>query len=471
MIKEAYGFDDVLLVPKKFPLNSRKDIDISSELTKKIRLELPIVSSNMMNVTESRMAIEMARLGGVGIIHRFMTVQDEVTEVKKVKRAENTVIKNPYFTAPKATVSEVKDLMRRLGVGGLLVQEGKKLVGIITRRDLLFCEPNETIKDVMTPEGELITASPDASSSELKALWKKYKVEKIPLVEKGVVKGLVVVKDLLSVQSYPLATKDEEGQLRVGASVGVKDHVERTAALLEAGADFICVDVAHGHTNKSIKAIKELRSEFGDKLTLITGNVATGEGVKDLIGAGADCVKVGIGSGSICTTRVVAGSGVPQITAVMEAAKVARREDIPIISDGGIKSSGEIIKALAAGANTVMIGGLLAGTKESPGTTVIRNGKKYKTYSGMASVGTNIRKRIREGSELESDLTDYAAEGVEAMVPYRGNLKEIISQLVGGLRSGMSYSGSKNIKELWEKAEFIKVAGIKEGLLKDLKMT
>ena len=472
MIKEAYGFDDVLLVPKKFPLNSRRDIEISSELTKKLKLEVPLISSNMMNVTESRMAIEMARNGGIGLIHRFMTIEDEVNEVMSVKRAENLVVNNPYFIKKTATVGEAKDLMQRLGVGGLLVKNSEELKGIITKRDLIFAKMHEFVEDAMTPKNELITASPGASLDELKKIYKKFKVEKIPLVDaNGMVKGLVVIKDLLSTQNHPHATKDKRGQLVVGASIGVKDHLERTEALLKAGADIICVDVAHGHTEMSINAIKELRSEFGDKLQLVAGNVATAEGTKDLINAGADCVKIGIGSGSICTTRVVAGAGVPQVTAVMDAATVARKEDIPIISDGGIKSSGEIIKAFASGANTVMVGGLFAGTKESPGTSVIRKGKKYKVYSGMASVGTNINKRIREGSELESDLTDFAAEGVEAMVPYRGDLKEILAQLVGGLRSGMSYSGSKSIVELWKKAEFIKVASIKEGLLKDLKMT
>ncbi|MBR9680571.1 MAG: IMP dehydrogenase [Candidatus Altiarchaeota archaeon] len=472
MIKEAYGFDDVLLVPKKFPLNSRRDIKISSELTNKIKLKVPLISSNMMNVTESKMAIEMARNGGIGFIHRFMTTEDEVNEVMAVKRSENLVVENPYFIKKTSTVGEAKDLMDRLGVGGLLVKNSEELSGIITKRDLIFANLHDFVEDAMTPKNELITARPDASLSELKTIWKKFKVEKIPLVdENGVVKGLVIIKDLLSAQNHPNATKDTKGQLLVGASVGVKDHMRRTSALLDAGVDVICVDVAHGHTEMSINAIKELRGEFGDKLQLVAGNVATDEGTKDLINAGADCVKIGIGSGSICTTRVVAGAGVPQVTAIMEAAKAARKEDIPIISDGGIKSSGEIIKAFAAGANTVMVGGLFAGTKESPGTSVIRNGKKYKVYSGMASVGTNINKRIREGSELESDLTDFAAEGIEAMVPYRGDLKEILIQLIGGLRSGMSYSGSKSISELWEKAEFIKVVNIKEGLLKDLKMT
>ncbi|MBR9689371.1 MAG: IMP dehydrogenase [Candidatus Altiarchaeota archaeon] len=470
-IRRGLGFDDVLLVPKKFPLGSRKDIDISSLLTKKIKLHIPLISSNMMNVTESRMAIEMARHGGLGLIHRFMTLEEEVEKVKAVKRAENTVIEKPYTIKRTATVGQVRDLMKTLKVGGLLVEENKKLVGIVTRRDLLFTEPTELVEDIMTPQTELVTAPLKTSVDEVKKIWKKYKVEKIPLVDGDVIKGLIVVKDLINQENYPYATKDKKGRLRVGASVGVKDHLERATALVDAGVDIICVDVAHGHTDMSLRAVRELRDELGDKVQIIAGNIATASGAKDLISAGVDSLKIGIGSGSICTTRIVAGAGVPQITAIMDAYSIAKKEGIPVISDGGIKSSGDIVKALAAGANTVMVGGLLAGTYESPGTSVFRNGKKYKVYSGMASVGTNINKRIREGSDIESDFTDYAAEGIEAMIPYRGTVSEMLSQLIGGLRSGMSYSGSRSISELSAKAEFIRVNSIKEGLLKDLTMT
>lgn len=470
-IRDALGFDDVLLVPKKFSLNSRRDIDISSFLTQKIKLKLPLVSSNMMNVTETKMAIEMARCGGFGIIHRFMTIEEEVEMVRVVKRAENAIVDKPYVVKKTATVGQIKDIMSRMGVGGLLVEELGKLVGIVTRRDLIFTSPSEFVEDIMTPESELITAPPGTSIAEAKKIWKKYKVEKIPLVDEGKIKGLIVIRDLLSLENGANATKDKKGQLRVGASVGVKDHIERSIALVEAGADVICVDVAHGHTDKTLRAIKDIRGELGDKVQIIAGNVATSSGTKDLIGAGVDAVKVGIGSGSICTTRIVAGAGVPQVTAIMDAASAARNENIPVIADGGVKSSGDIVKALAVGANTVMVGGLLAGTNESPGTSVIRNGKKYKIYSGMASVGTNINKRIREGSDVESDLTDFAAEGVEAIIPYRGGVSEILAQLEGGLRSGMSYSGSKSIGELWSNAELVKVTSIKEGLLKDLTMT
>ncbi|MEM5881319.1 MAG: IMP dehydrogenase [Candidatus Aenigmatarchaeota archaeon] len=465
MVEEALGFDDVLIISKKSVVSSRKETDTSTILAKDLTIKIPIISANMVNVTEYKMAIAMAREGGIGIIHRFMSINEQVEEVKKVKRAENIVIEEPYTIKKTKTVKEAKEEMEKFNVNGLLVEENGKLVGIITRRDVLLADENEKVENVMTKRKDLIFANYGISIDEAFKIFKKHKIEKLPLIDKkGFIKGLITLKDLISLKMHPNASKDKKGRLIVGAAIGIKDWYERTKALIECETDVIVLDIAHGHSEQAIKTIKEIRKEFGDKLCLIAGNVATAEGTKDLINAGADAVKVGIGSGSICITRIVTGCGVPQITALLECSKVAKKENIPLIADGGIKNSGDIVKAIGAGASSVMIGSLLAGTDESPGVLIVRNGKKYKFYKGMASSLANIERKIREEKILDEEFLDYVPEGLEAIVPYRGSVKDVITQLVNGLRSGLSYCGVKSVKELIGNAEFVKVNRIKESL-------
>ncbi|MCS7123270.1 MAG: IMP dehydrogenase, partial [Candidatus Aenigmarchaeota archaeon] len=458
------GFDDILIIPRKSIVESRKETDVSTILAKDIVIKIPIISSNMINVTEHKMAIAMAREGGIGIIHRFMSIEKQVEEVKRVKRAENIVIEDPYTIKKDKTIKEVKEEMKRLNVNGLLIEENGKLIGIITKRDVLLADDSERVCDVMTSREDLIFAKYGITIDEAMKIFKKYKIEKLPLIDdRGFIKGLITLKDLISLKERSNATKDKKGRLMVGAAIGVKDWLERTRALIDCETDVIVLDVAHAHSDLVIKTIKEIRREFGDKLCLIAGNVATEEGTSDLINAGVDAVKVGIGSGSICITRIVTGCGVPQITAIMKCSKVARKENIPIISDGGIKNSGDIAKALVAGASSVMIGSLLAGTDESPGVLIVRNGKKYKFYKGMASSLSNIEKKFVEGIQINETL-DYTPEGLEAIVPYKGSVKDVLTQLVNGLKSAMSYCGVKSVIELNSNVKFIKVNRIKETL-------
>ncbi len=458
-IRDALTFDDVLLVPKRSPIHSRKDVDLSTRLSRNIKLNIPIVSANMDSVTESAMAISMAHNGGIGIIHRFMSVERQVEEVLKVKRAESVIIEEPYTIWPSATMADAKRLMQEKGVSGLLVVDAnKKLLGILTARDLLF-EDNDLnrVSELMTPMKSLHTASADASIDEARQLLRKYKLEKLPLVdEEGHLRGLITSKDMVTLAERPQACKDSKGQLTVGAAVGIREgYIERARALVDAGVDVLVVDVAHGHSDRVLNVVRELKKELG-QVDVIAGNVATPEGTKDLIDAGADAIKVGIGSGSICITRIVTGAGVPQLTAVLECAEAARKSDIPIIADGGIRNSGDITKALAAGASSVMIGSMLAGTEESPGVTVMRNGRKYKIHRGMASVGASM-KRGTEEAEDEAALLEYVAEGIEAFVPYRGTSHEILAQLAGGIRSGLSYCGAKTLAELHQNASFVRL--------------
>lgn len=458
-IRDALTFDDVLLVPKRSPIHSRKDVDLSTRLSRNIKLNIPIVSANMDSVTESAMAISMAHNGGIGIIHRFMSVERQVEEVLKVKRAESVIIEEPYTIWPSATMADAKRLMQEKGVSGLLVVDAnKKLLGILTARDLLF-EDNDLnrVSELMTPMKSLHTASADASIDEARQLLRKYKLEKLPLVdEEGHLRGLITSKDMVTLAERPQACKDSKGQLTVGAAVGIREgYIERARALVNAGVDVLVVDVAHGHSDRVLNVVRELKKELG-QVDVIAGNVATPEGTKDLIDAGADAIKVGIGSGSICITRIVTGAGVPQLTAVLECAEAARKSDIPIIADGGIRNSGDITKALAAGASSVMIGSMLAGTEESPGVTVMRNGRKYKIHRGMASVGASM-KRGTEEAEDEAALLEYVAEGIEAFVPYRGTSHEILAQLAGGIRSGLSYCGAKTLAELHQNASFVRL--------------
>ncbi|MDL1970686.1 MAG: IMP dehydrogenase [Candidatus Desulfofervidaceae bacterium] len=482
-IKEALTFDDVLLIPAYSEILP-KEVDVSTQLTPRIRLNIPIISAAMDTVTEARTAISIAREGGVGIIHRNMPIERQAVEVEKVKKSESGMIVDPVTVEPEQRIADVLRIMQEYRISGVPVVKGKKLVGIVTNRDLRF-ETNleKPVSEVMTKEN-LITVRPGISLEEAKEILHQHRIEKLLVVdEKGELCGLITIKDIMKLRKYPNACKDELGRLRVGAAIGVgPDWEARLQALIEANVDVVTIDVAHGHSKKVIDTLKAIRSNFPN-VEVIAGNIATEEGAEALIKAGAAAVKVGVGPGSICTTRVVAGVGVPQITAIMEASKAGKRYEIPIIADGGIKFSGDITKALAAGANAVMIGSLLAGTEESPGETILYQGRTYKLYRGMGSLGA-----MKEGSsdrymqsidpaatyspeEVEySGATKLVPEGIEGRVPYRGPLAGIIYQLVGGLRSGMGYLGCHNIKELQTKAKFIRItmAGLRESHVHDV---
>ena len=452
-MKEALTFDDVLLVPKRSSVKSRKEVDTSTNLTKKIRMNIPLISANMDTITESAMAIAMAREGGIGIIHRFMSVEAQAKMVERVKRSESILIENPYTSTPEKNIKNIKLLMTKKGVSGIIITgKNNKLLGIVTRRDILF-EDNDSkkISEVMTKLDDMVIARENVTIEEAKKIFKKEKIEKLPIADKdGILKGLITSKDIEKKNRHPLATKDKKGRLRVGAAIGVKlDVLKRTEALLKVGCDVILVDIAHGHSDLCIDTIKTVKENF-DGVQVIAGNVATAKGTEDLIKAGANCVKIGVGPGSTCITRIVTGSGIPQLSAIMNSASVAKEYDIPIIADGGMRNSGDIVKALAAGASTVMSGLFFAGTKETPGKEMIKNGRKYKIYRGSASMGSNIGTKEKRDAKKwkEIDIFDITPEGIESVVPYKGHVSEVIPKLVGGLRSGMSYSGAKNMKEL-----------------------
>ena len=460
--REGLTFDDVLLVPKFSDITSRSQTNLETKLSRNISLNIPLVSANMDTVTESGMAVAMAREGGLGIIHRFLTIEEEANEVLKVKRSGSVMIENPYFISPKHTIKDAIRYMKEKGVSGLLVIDSEsKLAGILTRRDVMFeSESTQLVNDVMTKD--VVTAKPGLSLDEAKEILRKNRIEKLPLVdESNHIKGLITTKDITNIENYPFASKDKKGRPLVGAAVGVKgDFMDRTESLLEAGADVIVVDIAHGHSANAVNTIRHIKKAFPDS-ELIAGNVATAAGAEELIKAGVDAVKVGVGSGSICITRVVTGSGVPQLTAVLDCAKVGLKHDIPIISDGGIRTSGDVTKALAAGASSVMVGSILGGTDESPGSFISKNGKRFKIYRGMASFYASLGRKSKEIGHvsIEDDLNDYVAEGVEAMVPYKGSVADILKQLTGGVRSGLSYCGAHTIKQMQENAEFIKISG------------
>ena len=459
--KEGLTFDDVLLVPKYSDITSRSQTNLGTKLSRNISLNIPFTSANMDTVTESAMAVVMARAGGVGIIHRFLTIQEQANEVLKVKRSGSVMIENPYTINQDKTVQDAIDYAEEKEVSGLLVVDSNsKLVGIVTDRDLLF-ETNTThsIKDVMTKD--VVTAKSGVSSEEAKEILHKHRIEKLPIVdESGSINGLITSKDITNIEDYPLASKDKKGRPLVGAAVGVKgDFLERTEALLDAGTDVLVVDIAHGHSENAISTVRNIKKAFPD-CELIAGNIATAQGAEDFIKAGVDAVKVGVGSGSICITRVITGSGVPQLTAVMDCAKIGRDHGIPIISDGGTRTSGDATKALAAGASSVMIGSMLGGTDESPGTVLTKNGKRFKVYRGMASLGASLGRKSKDTGSVsfDDDLNDYVAEGVEAMVPYKGTVTDILKQLTGGVRSGLSYCGAHTITQMQDNAEFIKMS-------------
>lgn len=459
-IREGLTFDDVLLIPKRSPIVSRSQTNLKTRLSRNISLNIPVISANMDTITESPMAIALAREGGVGIIHRFMTIQDQVDEVLKVKRSESVMIEQPYTISIDSSVGYAKKIMHDFGVSGLLIEKDKKLVGIITKRDLLF-ETNfdNNVTSVMSKD--VVFAELGTTIEQAKDILHKNRIEKLPIIDKDKqIIGLITSKDILKMEEFPNASKDKKGRLLVGAAVGVKgDYLERTEALLDAGADVMVVDIAHGHSDNAINCVHLIKKAFKD-CELIAGNIATSNGTEDLIRAGVDAVKVGVGSGSICITRVITGSGVPQLTAILDSVKIAKKYEIPVISDGGIRNSGDLTKALASGSSSVMVGSLLGGTDESPGKTLVKNGKKYKIYRGMASFYASLGRKYREEGEQikESDeLNDYVPEGVEAMVSYKGSVVEIIRQLVGGLRSGLSYCGAKTINEMQQNAEFVRI--------------
>ncbi len=453
-------FDDVLLVPKRSAIRSRRAVNTSSWLVPGIRLAVPFISANMDTVTEAPMAIAMAQAGGIGVIHRFMTIERQAEAVRRVKRSESFVVENPITVSPTTTLTEARQRMAAADIGGLVVcNEDGRLLGILTRRDILLA-PNDTmlVQEVMTPRERLVVAPADEPLDAARLALHAHRIEKLPLVDdQDHVVGLITAQDIIKLQEHPNATKDSKGRLRVGVAVGVRTpDLERARACVEAGADVLVVDVAHGHADHVIAMIRLLKEHFPD-LPVIAGNVATAQGVRDLVEAGADAVKVGVGSGSICTTRIVTGYGVPQLTAIADCAQVGHELGVPIIADGGIRTSGDITKALAAGASTVMLGSALAGTEESPGPSVIRNGRRYKVVRGMASLSANIaRKEIEIMGEVDPDEWEAVVpEGVEALVPYRGSVADILYQMLGGLRSGMSYAGAATIEELWQNAEFI----------------
>lgn len=460
-IREGLTFDDVLLVPKRSSIVTRSQTNLQTKLSKNISLNIPIISANMDTVTESAMAVAMAREGGIGIIHRFLTISEQVNEVLKVKRSGSVIIENPYFIKPDQSVREAISYMKEKEVSGLLVTDSDaKLIGILTSRDIMFeSESTKLVRDIMT--SDVVTAKPGIGVSEAKKILQENRIEKLPLVdEKGLVKGLITSKDIMNADNYPAASKDKKGRPLVGSAVGVKgDFMERTEALLDAGADVIVVDIAHGHSDNALNTVRLIKKAFPNS-ELIAGNVATAQGAEDLIKSGVDAIKVGVGSGSICITRVITGSGVPQLTAVLDCAKIGKKYDIPIISDGGVRTSGDATKALAAGASTVMVGGMLGGTDESPGSPVMKNGKRFKIYRGMASFYASLGRKSKEtGSvSISEDLNDYVAEGVEAMVPYKGSVTDIIKQLTGGIRSGLSYCGANTIQQMQENAEFMKMS-------------
>jgi IMP dehydrogenase len=464
-------FDDVLLVPRRSGVATRRQVDTRTRLCRGINLAVPIVSASMDTVTESRMAIAIAREGGIGVIHRFLPVAEHVAEVTRVKRAESVVIDRPYTVGPEATVRQAAAFMEEHGSAGILVLDrDRRLLGIVTARDVLFEEQlDRPITAVMTPRERLVTAPVGTPVEEARQILHRHRIEKLPLVDpEGRLRGLVTSRDIQSRMKYPQATKDEKGRLRVGAAIGVRgDYLERAQALAEAEVDVLVIDIAHGHSDLAFSTVEAVRARCG-AIPIVAGNVATPEGTRDLIARGVDGVKVGVGPGSTCTTRVVTGAGVPQLTAVLRCAEAAAPSDVPVIADGGVRGPGDLVKALAAGASSAMLGNLLAGTEESPGTFVTRNGRQYKVYRGMASLWTSAERRdMPQEDEL---LSEIVPEGIEALVPYRGRLSAVLTQLIGGLRSGMSYCGATTLAELRRNARFMRVtdAGVREGMPHDV---
>ena len=471
IIKNAYTFDDVLLMPNKSEILP-KEVSLGTNLTKKIKLNIPLMSAGMDTVTESKMAIAMAREGGIGIIHKNMSIEAQAEEVDRVKRQENGVITNPYYLHPDNTIEDAQRLMRKYRISGVPITVEGKLVGILTNRDVVYeNDYSRKIEEVMTKEN-LVTARENTTLEEAKELLKSHKIEKLPLIdENNNLKGLITVKDIEKARIFPNAAKDEQGRLLCGAAVGVTgDVMERVDALVKVQVDVIVIDTAHGHSFGVMDVVRKIKAKYPE-LQIIAGNVATADATKDLIEAGVDCVKVGIGPGSICTTRVVAGVGVPQLTAVMDCAEEAAKYGVPVIADGGIKFSGDIVKALAAGASVAMMGSMFAGCEEAPGEIEIYQGRSYKVYRGMGSLGAmacgSKDRYFQEGNKK------LVPEGVEGRIPYRGHVSDIIFQMCGGIRSGMGYLGSANFKILCDTARFVvqTSAGLRESHPHDINIT
>lgn len=470
--KEGLTFDDVLLLPRKSDVLPR-EVDVSTRLSPKLKLNIPLMSAGMDTVTESQLAIAIAREGGIGVIHKNMTISQQAEEVDRVKRSESGVITNPFSLTPEHHVYDAEELMSKFRISGVpIVNEANKLVGILTNRDLRFVHDYSIkIKEVMTSEN-LVTAPVGTTLQQAEGILQRHKIEKLPLVDDNYeLKGLITIKDIEKAIQFPNAAKDEQGRLVVGAAVGVsKDSMERVTALVQAGVDLIVVDSAHGHQSNILNAVANIRKAYPD-LVIVAGNVATGEATKDLIEAGASVVKVGMGPGSICTTRVIAGIGVPQITAIYDCALAARPYNIPVIADGGIKYSGDLTKAISAGASAIMIGSLFAGTEESPGEFEIYQGRRFKVYRGMGSIGA-----MKDGSKdryFQENESKLVPEGIEGRVAYKGPLADTIHQLIGGLRSGMGYCGTANLQELREDTQFVRIsgAGLRESHPHDVQIT
>jgi IMP dehydrogenase len=473
-IPEALTFDDVLLVPQKSEVLP-SEVDVATRLTKQITLRVPIVSAAMDTVTEAHLAIAMAQEGGIGFIHKNMSIEAQAAEVDKVKRSESGMIVDPVTVPPTARVADALEVMARYRISGVPVTQGTRLVGILTNRDLRFETRTQLqVSELMTKD-DLITVPVGTTLEQAKEILHHHKVEKLLVVDRDYnLKGLITVKDIQKQIKYPTACKDSLGRLRVGAAVGVSaDTLDRVAALVEAKVDVVAVDTAHGHSKKVIETVTAIKARYGD-LEVVAGNIGTYDGAAELVGAGVSAVKVGMGPGSICTTRVVSGAGMPQITAIAEATRATAKADVPIIADGGVKFSGDIVKAIAAGASSVMIGSLFAGTDESPGELILRQGRSFKSYRGMGSIGA-----MREGSkdryfqEYEGNAGKLVPEGIEGMVPYKGPLSAMVQQLVGGLRAGMGYCGTATVKDLQQKARFVRIssAGLKESHVHDVIIT
>ncbi|QOY37398.1 IMP dehydrogenase [Anaerobacillus isosaccharinicus] len=471
-VKEGLTFDDVLLIPARSEVLP-KDVSVSTTLSKTLKLNIPIISAGMDTVTEAKMAIAIAREGGLGIIHKNMSIEAQAEEVDRVKRSESGVITNPFYLTPDALVSDAEQLMSKYRISGVpIVNEQMKLVGILTNRDLRFIDDYSIKIDEVMTKDDLVTAAVGTTLRDAEKILQKHKIEKLPLVDnEGILKGLITIKDIEKVIQFPNSAKDEQGRLIVGAAVGVTvDTMERVKALVEAGVDAIVLDTAHGHSKGVLDKVREVRTAYPE-LNIIAGNVATAAATRDLIEAGASVVKVGIGPGSICTTRIIAGIGVPQITAVYDCANEAKKFGIPVIADGGIKYSGDVVKALAAGGHAVMLGSLLAGVSESPGDREIYQGRQFKVYRGMGSLGA-----MEKGSKdryFQENNQKLVPEGIEGRVPYKGPLNDTIHQLVGGIRAGMGYCGTKTLEDLRENGQFIKItnAGLKESHPHDVQIT
>jgi IMP dehydrogenase len=471
--EEGLTFDDVLLIPSKSDVLPA-DVDLKTKLTRNIYLNIPIISAAMDTVTESRTAIAIAREGGLGIIHKNLSIEQQAAEVDKVKRSESGMISDPVSLSPEKMLRDALRLMDKYHISGIPIVNGEKLVGILTNRDIRF-ETNldQPIRKVMTKDN-LVTAPIGTKLEEAEKILQKHRIEKLPILDnKGRLKGLITVKDIQKRKAFPRAAKDESGRLMVGAAVGIaKDVMKRVKMLMSAGVDIICVDTAHGHSEGVIRVVREIKKSFPD-LELIGGNVATSEGAQDLINAGVNAVKVGIGPGSICTTRVIAGVGVPQLSAIMNCVKICNKENIPLIADGGIRYSGDIAKAMAAGADIIMLGSLLAGVEESPGEMVLLEGRSYKVYRGMGSLGAMAEGSADRYFQAGIEVTKFVPEGIEGRVPYKGNLSDIIFQLIGGLKSAMGYCGVKTIDEMKKMTRFVRItdAGIKESHPHDVTIT